>query len=190
MHSATLESGVLENNAVLEQLFKIKKETGIKIGITTSGDNQKEIIEKALKVKINEVELFDSFQVTYNILEQDTLSILKVAKRKNKTIIIKEALANGRIFTNKAYEHYTLLYTNLNRLSKKYNVGVDAIALRFVLDSLSPTIVLSGASNIEQLQENLKALKFNLIQSEIELLKKQCINSKGYWNERKELEWN
>ena len=33
VHSATFESGILENEAVLNQLCQIKKETGLKIGV-------------------------------------------------------------------------------------------------------------------------------------------------------------
>ena len=37
IHSATLESGVLENQKVLKHLARIKKETGLLIGLTSSG---------------------------------------------------------------------------------------------------------------------------------------------------------
>jgi hypothetical protein len=40
----------------------------LQIGITTSGSHQSKIIEAALKVKIENEDLFDSYQVTYNIL--------------------------------------------------------------------------------------------------------------------------
>jgi predicted metal-dependent phosphotriesterase family hydrolase len=60
----------LENRDVLKRLYEIKKETGLQIG-TTTGTHQSKIIEAALKVKI-ENDLFDSYQVTYNIFEQST----------------------------------------------------------------------------------------------------------------------
>jgi hypothetical protein len=58
----------LENRDVLKRLYEIKKETGLQIGITTTGTHQSKIIEAALKVKIENEDLFDSYQVTYNIL--------------------------------------------------------------------------------------------------------------------------
>jgi hypothetical protein len=67
VHSATFESGILENSDVLKRLYEIKKDTGLQIGITTSGSHQSEIIEAALNVKIENEDLFDN-QVTYNIL--------------------------------------------------------------------------------------------------------------------------
>jgi aryl-alcohol dehydrogenase-like predicted oxidoreductase len=51
-------------------------------------------------VKIENEDLFDSYQVTYNIFEQSTYAILKHLLQLGKTVIIKEALANGRIFKN------------------------------------------------------------------------------------------
>ena len=72
----------------------------------------------------------------------------------------------------------------------KYNVGIDALALRFVIDSLQPNYVLSGASNIKQLKQNLKALDFKLTQEEINSLSLLKSNSEYYWSERNELEWN
>ena len=190
VHSATFESGILENEAVLNQLFKIKKETGLQIGITTSGANQKEVIAAALKVEVNGKALFDSFQVTYNVFEPSAFSILKEAIKQGKTVIIKEALANGRLFQNEKFPHYKLAYDALNTLSKKYHVGVDAIALRFVIDTLQPTYVLSGASNTNQLKQNLKALNFQFTEKELKALNTLKVSAENYWKERSLLDWN
>jgi len=190
VHSATFESGILENKDVLNQLFKIKKETGLHMGISTSGAYQKEILETALKITIENEILFDCFQVTFNVFEQSTFSVLQKALQSGKTVIIKEALANGRVFQNKNFKHYYELYSLLKQLSTKYKVGIDAIALRFVMDSLKPTIVLSGASSIEQLKQNLKANKFELTASEILELQKTPILKETYWEERSKLAWN
>ena len=190
IHSATFESGVLENSQVLDELFRIKKETGLKMGISTSGDRQPELLEFASGIRIENELLFDSFQVTFNILETSTNIALKQLIKGGRTVIVKEALANGRMFRHDHYKHYEELYTCLDRLSEKYQVSVDAIALRFIIDYLQPEVVLSGASNIKQLTENLKALKFELDHQELASLKKFAVDSKFYWNERKKLQWN
>ena len=190
VHSATFESGIFENNEVLKQLFEIKKQTGLQIGITTSGFNQTKIIEAALKIKIGEEQLFDSYQVTYNILEQSTHTILKDLIKQGKTVIIKEALANGRIFQNDQFEHYQKFYKVLETLAKKYRVGTDAVALRFVMDNLAPTYLLSGASSKVQLEQNIKAKNFKLEKKELKTLNSFKPNPKGYWDERSELSWN
>ncbi|MGC1205189.1 MAG: aldo/keto reductase [Flavobacteriaceae bacterium] len=184
VHSATFESGILKNQPVLNKLNDLKTEFNLQIAISTSGANQKDIIEEALKIEINNLPLFDSFQVTYNVLEQSTISILKTLKQRNKTIIIKEALANGRVF------NANLQSTQLENLSKKYNVGIDALSLRFVMDSLQPNYVLSGASNTSQLEQNLKALDFKLTNEDINSLTHLKSNSEIYWSNRNKLKWN
>jgi aryl-alcohol dehydrogenase-like predicted oxidoreductase len=190
VHSATFDSGILENEEVLNQLHLIKKQTGLKIGITTSGANQKDIIEAALKIQTENRPLFDSFQVTYNIFEQSTFSILKTILNTGRSVIIKEALANGRIFQNEKFQHYSETYRILDQLSEKYGVGADAIALRFVMDNLQPTFLLSGASNLNQLQENLKAKSFHLTNPELSILESMVVSPDNYWQERSALSWN
>ncbi len=190
VHSATFESGILDNEAVLNQLYNIKKETGLQIGITTSGANQKEVIAEGLRVKVQGELLFDSYQVTYNIFEQSTFSVLNDALQHGKKVIVKEALANGRVFQNEKFHHNQASYKKMQQLSEKYHVGIDAVALRFVMDSFQPTYVLSGASNISQLQQNLKALTFKLTEQELYFLKTLKVPAESYWKERSLLSWN
>lgn len=182
IHSATLDSGVLENEKVLAQLSEIKQQTGLSIGLTSSGDNQNIVLQKAAAIKINDAFLFDAFQVTYNVLEQTTFDVLTTLIQQGKKIIIKEGVANGRIFNNTP--------ALLSRLATKYNVGIDAIALRFIIDSLNPFVVLSGAFSKNQLQENLKALDFELTSEELISLKTLSLQPEYYWSERKALAWN
>ncbi|MGY5353887.1 aldo/keto reductase [Wenyingzhuangia sp. IMCC45467] len=180
IHSATIESGVLENDKVLKKLAEIKKNTGLLIGLTTSGAKQNMVLKEAAEIKINGDFLFDVFQVTYNIFEQSTYDTL--IQLKDKNIVIKEGVANGRIFTETP--------DLLTKLSIKYKVGIDAIALRFIIDSLKPDIVLSGAFSKKQLKANLKALNFKLNDDEITTLKNLKKEPVSYWRERKLLTWS
>ena len=93
-------------------------------------------------------------------------------------------MANGRIFNNNIYSN------KLKSISDKYAVGIDAVALRFIIDNLEPSYVLSGASNISELEQNLKALNFKLTKDEIKNLSALKSNPEAYWNVRNELEWN
>ena len=190
IHSATLETGVLENKAVLEQLAFLKKEHNIKIGLTTTGTNQVEVIKKGLNVVVNGNQLFDVFQVTYNFLDQSLLEISNDLIHRKKSIVIKEALANGRVFRNEKYPHYNKLYTILNNLSTKHKVGVDAIALKYCEQKITNSTVLSGASNTQQLKQNLDLNSFSLSNDEIDLLKSFKVSPEFYWSERKQLQWN
>ena len=190
IHSATLETGVLENKAVLNQLAFLKKEHNLKIGLTTTGTNQVEVIQKALSVFVDDDQLFDVFQVTYNFLDQSLLEIIDELELQNKQIVIKEALANGRVFKNKNYPHYEKMYSTLETLAKKYTVGIDAIALNYCEQTIPKSIVLSGASTTNQLEENLKTNSFALSNDEIKTLRSCTISTDFYWKERKQLQWN
>ena len=190
IHSATIATGVLENSKVLERLASLKKEHNLKIGLTTTGKNQAEVIKKALNITVDGASLFDLFQVTYNFLDQSLLEIIEEIIHENKSIIIKEALANGRVFRNESYPYYNKMYEVLEGISKKHNVGVDAISLKYCEQTVPNSIVLSGASTNAQLKQNLQLNTFSLSHNEIELLNSFKIAPEFYWKERKQLIWN
>lgn len=190
IHSATLETGVLENTEILKRLSILKKENNLKIGLTTTGTNQVEVIKKGLGIIVDGEPLFDVFQVTYNFLEQSLLEISDELLRQKKSIVIKEALANGRIFRNSTYPHYQKTYALLEKLAKKYDVGADAISLRFIKQTIANATILSGVSTITQLEQNLKLNNFSLSDDEISKLSLFKVASDFYWNERKKLTWN
>ena len=189
IHSATLDSGVLDNKEVLERLSQLKQEYNLKIGLSTSGDNQNEIIEKALSVEVDNNALFDSFQVTFNVFDQSLLKITPLLQQENKAIIVKEALANGRAFPNTDYNHYQTTYQLLESLSNKYNTSIDALALRFCMDAVNPYSVLSGVAEKDHLSSNLLAHNFKLTAEEINQIENLAINPISYWKERKQLPW-
>ena len=185
-----MATGVLKNQAVLAKLANLKKEHGIKIALTTTGVNQVEVLKKALDIQVNGNQLFDLFQVTYNFLEQSLQELAQELIQQKKTIVIKEALANGRVFKNKNYQQYHLLYKALATLSQKHQVGIDAISLRYCAQKIPESTILSGASNLIQLQENLKTHTFALSSEDLLLLDTFKISSQRYWSEREKLTWN
>ena len=187
IHSATLETGVLDNQEVLDYLFHIKEEYNVKIGLTTTGKNQKEVIEKANEIRKNNQKLFTLFQVTYNILEQSLKEVM--SNTEGAQFIIKEPMANGRILPLAKFEKYHKLYAVLKRMAEKYNVGEDAIALQFAWQSVKPFIVLSGASSKQQIKQNVKTKSFELTSEEITELNNYRETSENYWKERSNLSW-
>lgn len=190
IHSATLETGVLRNNKVLNRLAELRDKHDLRIGLTASGESQCAILEEALSIEMGGRDLFEVYQVTYNILDQSVGLLAKQLAERGKRFIIKEALANGRLFPNKDYPHYQELYRILRGLAGKYQVGIDAIALRFCVDSLTPYQVLSGAAIPAHLSDNLQAEHFELEASELAILKNFGISTTAYWSERKKLGWN
>ncbi len=190
IHSATFESGVLQNKSILARLLELKDQFNLLIGITTSGPNQIEVLKKSLDIDLKGKGLFDVFQITYNVFDQSIGPMAETIKDQKKRLIIKEALANGRIFPNPDYANYKEAYQKLDLLAQKYKVGADAIAIRFNMDSIPVYKVLSGASKPAHIHANLQALNFELEQEDLESLKELATDPRYYWEERKALAWN
>src|SRR5919197_6285722 len=91
IHSATIESGVLEDGAVLDELARLR-EAGVFIGFTATGAHQADTIERAL-----EVGGFDAVQATWNLHDRSAGPGLAAAHDAGLGVIVKEALANGRL---------------------------------------------------------------------------------------------
>src|SRR6202011_1141112 len=96
IHSATLESGVLEDRDVLSALAGLRQD-GLLIGLSVSGPRQAEVIDRALGVEVGGVNPFQSVQATWNLLEPSAGPALARAHDAGWGVIIKEALANGRL---------------------------------------------------------------------------------------------
>ena len=173
IHSATLESGVLEDRALLDELAHIR-ETGLKIGLTVTGPHQRETIEQAL-----EIGGFDTVQATWNLLERSATPALEAAHAAGLGVIVKEALANGRLTARGDVEP-------LSEAADRTGVTPDVLALAAVLAQPWADVVLSGAATVEQLQSNLTAVGLPPVPA----LPRLDEDGERYWAERSELPWN
>jgi aryl-alcohol dehydrogenase-like predicted oxidoreductase len=98
-------------------------------------------------------------------------------------VIVKEALANGRLTLRGDVPA-------LLELSERRAVAPDAVALASALAQPWADVVLSGAASIETLRSNLKALELELgeeLDPELEALAEEPAR---YWEERAALQWN
>ncbi len=153
IHSATLESHVLEDAEVLRLLVRLRA-TGLAIGLTVTGPHQADVIRRALDVSIDGVNPFDVVQATWNLLERSPGVALAEAKARGWGVIVKEAVANGRLTGGAGGEHMT----ELRRLAAEHGATVDAIALAAALSQPWVDVVLSGAVTTGQLASNLNAV--------------------------------
>jgi aryl-alcohol dehydrogenase-like predicted oxidoreductase len=67
IHSATLDSGVLENTAVLDELARLR-DGGLLIGLSLSGPEQAETLYRAMEIRYGGEPLFGVVQATWNLL--------------------------------------------------------------------------------------------------------------------------
>src|SRR3954447_5391063 len=133
IHSATPESGVLANEAVLSAM----RDAGVPLGVSVSGTSQGETLDQAVSLGI-----FSSVQATLNLYERAAEPALERAHAAGLTVYVKEGLANGRLVREPAL-----------------GSSPDAVALAAILAKPWADVVLSGAATVETLRSNLRALE-------------------------------
>jgi aryl-alcohol dehydrogenase-like predicted oxidoreductase len=189
IHSATFDSGVLDNQEVLDELARLKR-GGIIIGLTLSGANQAEVLRRARGIDRDGEPLFGCVQATWNLLEPSTGPALAEARAAGMGIIVKEALANGRLTSRNAGAPLTGEGGTLGQEAERLGVGIDALALAAVLTQPWADVVLSGAVTIEQLQSNVRALDIVLDGAAMGALAGLAEDPASYWQIRSSLKWN
>jgi aryl-alcohol dehydrogenase-like predicted oxidoreductase len=177
IHSATVESGVLDDAAVLEELA-LQRANGLAIGLTVTGPGQAQTIERAL-----EVGGFDTVQATWNLLERSAESALVKAHAAGLGVIIKEALANGRLTSRGAIRP-------LRETARSLGSTPDALALAVAMAQPWASVALCGASTVAQLESNLGALALRPSPETIDRLDAIREEPVSYWETRAALPWN
>jgi len=177
IHSATLDSGVLEDRAVLDELARLRSEEGWFTGLSVTGPGQGETVLRAL-----EVGAFDCVQATWNVLEPSAGPALAAAHDAGLGVIVKEAVANGRLTARGDVPA-------LVKVAGELGVAPDALALACVLAQPWVDVVLSGASTVAMLQSNLDALEVAVGAEVLERLAPLAEDPETYWQERSELPW-
>jgi aryl-alcohol dehydrogenase-like predicted oxidoreductase len=177
IHSATLESGVLDDREVLEELSRLRDD-GIAVGVSVTGPQQAETIRRAI-----EVGSFETVQATWNLLEVSAGPALAEAHAAGLGVLVKEVLANGRL-TARGGDSL------LMRIAAERGTTPDALAFGAVLAQPWADVALSGATTVEQLQSNLAALDVGY-DDELDLRLAPLAEEPGrYWTTRAALVWN
>jgi aryl-alcohol dehydrogenase-like predicted oxidoreductase len=176
IHSATLDSGVLDDHAVLDELRRLRA-GGVAIGFTVTGPEQRQTIEHAL-----EVGGFDAVQATWNLLERSAGPALAAAHDAGLTVIVKEGVANGRL-TDRGDVR------GLTEAARCSGVAADALALAVVLAQPWADVVLSGAATPAMLTSNLTAADVEVgdVWDTLDPLRE---DPERYWETRSALPWN
>jgi aryl-alcohol dehydrogenase-like predicted oxidoreductase len=185
VHSATLDSGVLEDRVVLAALARLRDE-GVVIGLSSSGPGQAATIRRALEVTADGVGPFACVQATWNLLEPSAGPALAEASAAGWGVIVKEAVANGRLTPHGQGPAAAAL----GRVAARHGAGVDAVALAAVLANPWTDVVLSGAVTPAQLEANLAALRVELTPEDLDELALLAEPPERYWQERAGLSWS
>lgn len=189
IHSATLDSGVLDNREVLDELAGLR-DAGLYIGLSLSGPQQAETLQRAVEISIGGRPLFAVAQVTWNLLSREAEDSLHEASRAGMGIVVKEALANGRLTARNNDPAFAEKRRLLETVATELDTTIDALALAAVLARPWASVVLSGAANSEQLLSNLAALQVQWSDDVAARLDPLVESPEEYWTARSRLAWN
>jgi aryl-alcohol dehydrogenase-like predicted oxidoreductase len=183
IHSATPQSGVLDDEAVLGELRQLRA-GGLRVGVTVSGPAQAETIRRAVATGV-----FDTVQATWNLLERSAGPVLDEAHQAGLGVIVKEALANGRL-TDRGLHTASADLDAVRGAAVGLGASIDALALAAALHQPWATVVLSGAATVEQLRYNVAAIDVPYSDTVDEQLRRLAQSPDDYWTTRAELPWN
>jgi aryl-alcohol dehydrogenase-like predicted oxidoreductase len=170
IHSLTTDSPALGDKKLLDRLSELA-DSGVRVGLSTSGPRQAETLRKALDLGAP----FSAVQSTWNVLETSVGPALAEAHDAGWFVVVKEAVANGRL-TSKAGE------TPFNEFAKQHGVAPDSLAIGAAAAQPWADVVLSGATTADQLESNLGHRSVGPL---IEFVEEPY----EYWSERSALPW-
>lgn len=185
VHSLTLDSGALDDADLLDALARLR-DAGTAVGATLSGPRQYVALARVLAVERGGARLFATVQATWNVLEPSAGSMLRTAHEQGVGVIVKEAVANGRL-TSRGRDR--TVREVLDPIAAHHGVTIDAVALAAVLDQPWVDVVLSGAATVGHLRDNLRALDVSLRGVDREALASLGEQPDTYWGHRGGLPW-
>ena len=155
VHSATFDTGILHDRAVLDELARIRADEGVAIGLSVSGVDQRDLVRASMEVQYEGDFLFTTVQATWNPLEPSAEEALAEAHHEGIGVIAKEVLANGRLAGRDPSVRDTTFWSIVEDL----DAAPDVVALAAALSRPWVDVVLSGATTEAQLTSNLEALE-------------------------------
>ena len=188
IHSATLESGVLENAEVIDALASLRAE-GVRVGLSLTGARQGETLRRALEVERDGERVFDAVQATWNLLEPSAGPGLAEARAAGVGVIVKEALANGRLTERNTDPSFARNLDLLRAEADRLGATLDALALAAALAQPWADVVLSGAATPGHLASNLAALEVAWDDQAADRLRPLIEPPDAYWQARGRLPW-
>ena len=180
VHSLTSDSPALGDRDLLEALRALAG-TGVRVGLSTSGPDQADVLRAALALPGSP---FTTVQATWNLLEPSVGDALAEVHDAGWSVVVKEAVANGRLSPAAG----SAAPAALAEVAAELGVGVDAVALAAASARPWADVVLSGASSVAQLSANLEArdLADEVARVDLTALAEPPT---AYWETRSALTW-
>ena len=183
IHSATPESGVLDDGEVLDALARVR-DGGLRVGVSVSGPAQAATVRRAVGIRRGGAPLFAAVQATWNLLEPSCGEALGEARAAGRTVILKEALANGRLGPRG-----DAAPGPLGEVAAALGATADAAALAAALAQPFADLVLLGASTVAQLESNVAAAGLALPPGALAALAALREEPAAYWARRAGMPW-
>ena len=179
IHSATIESGVFDDHEVLDELRSLR-ESGLFLGFSTTGPNQADAIARGIQERVDGEPLFSTVQSTWNVMEPSAGPALAEAHAAGRGVLIKEALANGRLAAPDG---------PLGSIAGRLGTTPDRVALATALAHPWVDVVLSGAVTVDQVRSNAAAVDLRLPPDAFSEMDAFAQPPQRYWTDRAALPW-
>jgi aryl-alcohol dehydrogenase-like predicted oxidoreductase len=174
VHSVTPDSPALGDAALLDALRRLA-ESGVRVGLSTSGPRQAEVIRRAAQLPDGP---FSAVQTTWNLLEPSAAPALAEVHDAGWVVVVKEVLANGRLAESDD--------PRLTALADAAGRRPDQLAIGAALAQPWASVVLSGAVTVEQLAENAAADRWPIDATTLEAIAEP---PEQYWAGRQQRAW-
>lgn len=144
VHSLTTDSPALADDRLLDRLRELAG-AGVRVGVSTSGPGQGDALDAARELPETP---FTAVQATWNLLEPSAGPALTRAHDAGWFVVVKEAVANGRLTPGGGPPAAAALAQESGR-------SLDAVAIGAARAQPWADLVLSGAVTTAQLDSNL-----------------------------------
>jgi aryl-alcohol dehydrogenase-like predicted oxidoreductase len=191
VHSATLDSGILERDEVLDAMAAAREAGHVRaIGLSVSGVDSGDTLRRARAIQRDGRPLFEVVQATWNVLEPSLGPLLAESRAAGMGIVVKEALANGRLTERNDRPEFAGKRARLEAEAGRLGVTISQLALAYVLAQPWADCTLSGAATVEHIESNLAALSVRLDEQALATLASLAEPVEDYYGARSALPWN
>jgi hypothetical protein len=151
LHSPSYED--LASGDGLEGLKRAQEQGKVRfVSISADGDVARKAIEMGE---------FDTLQITYNVLRQESADIISAAREKDMGIIVKEPIAQA-IFAKPRPENGNELWDRGQTLLANEVLGDLSqfdVALRWLLSVPNVQTAIVGTTNLDHFESNVRAVE-------------------------------